>query len=615
MPSGPVVDISVSFIPDGLSGSVRDEAAGLLAEAFSGPVTDSALDMFPGVHSGPVTDNDLLFSTTADSSGPVTDSDTEFEPPPNVMGPVRDEATNFEEVGLSGPVVDLDAEILTVLPAVIEDPSVIQRDTDRTFLADVNFRAWQNTGDKLTLEVEWQRGGTTGAWSLAVPQTFDRKHDPEDGGIIRPIERRDLQGYYRFEGDSLGSGEIPRDLDVVGTANYVPGLIGSAAEFNGAPGRALQRPADDEAFQFGSTDDFTLMTWVKWNSVTGEQVVIEKFTPPAGPGWSLVKLSDNRLRFHYGGPPGLLVDTVDALAAADSTWHQIVIRRRNRVLKVFWDGAEASLVVDPGDPITLLTPSTSPLRIGSRADTTLNLDGAVDETAIWTRSLSNAEVSASYNAGAGLVLPGTATATPGLEFNFVWDVIKDLPEGEFEDVYVRISVSNNPTTTVIVGPLSISTVSPTTEDAFARNLQRRALADRVAGDFLGCGLTIPFARSSRDFANACGVDLIRSCVRQLLGTRAAVGEFPGDLQWRPDFGNKIWILRHRNNDVLLREEASAFIQEALRFEPRVQTTEVVASVNEQNPNRLDLLVRYRIIDTNTLDNRVILPEFEEVITI
>lgn len=170
-------------------------------------------------------------------------------------------------------------------------------------------------------------------------------------------------------------------------------------------------------------------------------------------------------------------------------------------------------------------------------------------------------------------------------------------------------------TVVVVGPLGISTFVASQGTANAAAQLRRALADRTPDSFLGCGLIIPFARGSRDFNNACDVELIRSCVRQILGTRAAVGEFPGDLQWRPEFGNKVWILRHRNNDGFLREEAAAFVAEALLAEPRVETTEIFAQVNLKDPNRLDVTVRYKIIDTNTLDNRVILPEFEEVVTI
>jgi len=517
----------------------------------------------------------------------------------------------------AGPAQESQLEAVTGLAPFVNDVVVEQRDRANTFLTDVSFLAGQVTGDKLSLAVEWQIGGTSGTWNPATPQTFDRKHDPEDpGGIIRRVDRRGLEGYWRFEQDFLDTAEFARPLTEIGTVPFTTGGVqGDAVQFANNSANYLQRNVDDPTMAFAADDDFTLRVWVRWTSIAGSQTIIEKFTPPSGPGWSLTKLVDSRIQFHYGGPPGLLIETSGSLAVADATWHQIVVRRRTKVLEVFYDGAKAALVVDPPEPITPLAPSTNFLTLGRRSNGTQPLDADVDEVAIWTRSLSNAEVVQDYAEGAGRVLPGTETVPLGLPFNFVWDTIRDLPEGEFEDVFVRVSVSNNPTTSVIVGPLSIATVALTSEDALARNLQRRALADRVDQDFLGCGLLIPFCRGSRDFENACGVELVRSSVRQILGTRAAVGQFPGDLPWRPDFGNKIWILRHRNNDRILREEAVAFVQEALRFEPRVEVTEVVASVNPEDPNRLDVTVRYRIIKTNTLDNRVFLPEFEEVVTI
>lgn len=246
----------------------------------------------------------------------------------------------------------------------------------------------------------------------------------------------------------------------------------------------------------------------------------------------------------------------------------------------------------------------------------------LNRTVEWRRGTTaawNAATAQSYDYRHTAVDPLPGFPANGLTFGFVWNAFFDLPEGQFDDVYLRLTVTNNPSDEAIIGPLTVVTKLPLTdEEAQAQSFARRAGLDQLLQErnaFLGCGLIIPFRRASRDFANACDVELIRSTVRQILGTRAAVRSLPGDLKWRPDFGSKLWVLRHRNNDYLLREEATTYVQEALEWEPRVRVTEVIPTVDAENPNRLKIRVRYKIIDENVPENRVILPEFEEVITI
>lgn len=213
-----------------------------------------------------------------------------------------------------------------------------------------------------------------------------------------------------------------------------------------------------------------------------------------------------------------------------------------------------------------------------------------------------------------------ASMSPGTPINYVWQPFFDLPPEEvFDDVFVRIVVENNPTATVIVGPVTISTTSPSTaEDNFDKSLARRGQLARTPLDFLGCGLVIPFERGSLDFRNACEVELIKSSVRQILGTRAAVGNFLGDLPWRPDFGSKLWILRHRNNDPTLQGQAVAFVMEAMQWEPRIRVTsvELLRGIpTDEELRKLRVLVRYRIIEENVDENRVLLPEFTEEVAL
>ena len=148
-----------------------------------------------------------------------------------------------------------------------------------------------------------------------------------------------------------------------------------------------------------------------------------------------------------------------------------------------------------------------------------------------------------------------------------------------------------------------------------------APAKQAFREFLGNGLTRPLQRDRKtDFANAQGVDLVRSCVGQVLGTRCSddSGQYQGELLWRPDFGCLLWRLRHRKgtiDGVMLDELARTYVVDALtRWEPRVV---VVASSSEfdLNARTLTVRVRYDIIDRNVPGNNVIASDVETVVSI
>lgn len=512
------------------------------------------------------------------------------------MGPAQ--GAQMVEIGVPSPFVN--------------DVTVVQRDTARTFLTDIGFSAGHVLGAPLTAAVDYQRGGTGGAWLPCTPQEFDRQHDPEEGGLVRPDIRQGLQVYYKFDQNFVDSGELARDLIENGNVPFGFGLLGDSAQFNNMAANFLTRGSDDPALNFGGFGDFGIQVLVRHLSVAADQVLVEKFNPLDGSGWSLVVLADGRLRFRYGN---LLVENDTPVAVADGEFHQIFVRRFNRVLTLWYDAVQLTLVLNPPDPINALAGTTNPLLIGRRVDGTLPAHAEIDELAIWTgRSLSFAEIGQLWNGGAGLALEGTATVAPGTPFNFVWKSFFDLGEGEFTDVFIRVSVTNNPTTSVVVGPFTIVTTTAPTDLSDA-GLARKGIIDRTPFDFLGCGLLFPFRRASRDFANDCGVELIRSSVRFILGTRAAVGTLPGDLRWRPDFGSKHWILRHQNNDAGLEAQAVAYVLEALQWEPRIQVVSVEPFRDPTNPNQLQIRAVYEIIDENIDENRVLLPEFEEIVTI
>ncbi len=129
--------------------------------------------------------------------------------------------------------------------------------------------------------------------------------------------------------------------------------------------------------------------------------------------------------------------------------------------------------------------------------------------------------------------------------------------------------------------------------------------------FLGCGIVTPFQRDQKnDFANASGLDLIRSCVDQVLGTNAGDDQSKGDLEWRGDFGSKLYRILHRKGGVL-DELARVYVVDALaKWEPRVQVS-AAKMFFSPSENLYVIRVRYDVIDRNVPGNNVLFDNVEQ----
>ncbi len=123
---------------------------------------------------------------------------------------------------------------------------------------------------------------------------------------------------------------------------------------------------------------------------------------------------------------------------------------------------------------------------------------------------------------------------------------------------------------------------------------------------LRSGLVLPFQRDEKnDFANAEGIDVIRSNVRCVLRVRR------GQLRWRPRFGCDFWKLKNRNIDETLLETARIYATEALtEWEPRVRVTRVSAI---KVPRGTQISVFYDIVQTDAPGRRAIATGLSESI--
>lgn len=188
---------------------------------------------------------------------------------------------------------------------------------------------------------------------------------------------------------------------LVGGATNGPGLINQAFVLNGTS--AYVNVPDNEALDVG-TSDFTVVLWVRFQNATGQQVIIEKWDPAGPSGWSLLKLADNRLRLSIGAGAGSEVQ-IDSgvLSFNTSTWVQYAVRRQGNQFTVFANGVA---VVTGNSSVNL--DNASSLKFGSRSGASSFLNGAVDEVTLFSRALSEQEITA---IAGGVAVPGIFTVT------------------------------------------------------------------------------------------------------------------------------------------------------------------------------------------------------------
>lgn len=244
----------------------------------------------------------------------------------------------------------------------------------------------------------------------------------------------DLLSFSDFAGECKPSACTPRSAGLVawwpGNGDVSELIAGNnAVSRNGAGfGVGLNKMAfqfdgiddyfsapDSPALAFGTTD-FTVQLWVNFNTTTGEEIMIEKYVEGSPrTGWTFTKLDGNSLRLHLADTPDSSWNTLDVtpLSIPLNTWIMATVTRSGNTFTIYWNGAAIGSTTFPY-PINLTTPAS--LKFGHRGDPSdtpgswdlrgFYLNGKINEVAIWSRALSDAEIGYLYNLGLGNPVTG-----------------------------------------------------------------------------------------------------------------------------------------------------------------------------------------------------------------
>ncbi len=278
--------------------------------------------------------------------------------------------------------------------------------------ANVSFQYGTGSGN-YTFETEMVAMNLVGSFSanitgLAPNTTYFFRAKVVGEGIAYGTERSFTTSRLLYS-DLLSRWPLDGNAnDIIGTNH---GTLIGANFTSGRTGLGVSLDGIDDFVDFGTgpslnfgTDNFTFSLWVNYASLSGEQVVIEKYIETENSatraGWSLTKISNNNLRFGGigGGTLAILLEAANPGITVDN-WIHVAVTRNGNTFTLYFNG------VNVGSASTVTSPnfdSTASLKIGHRGnsiDTPGSVDnrgfflnGSVDEVMVFKRALSADEI-------------------------------------------------------------------------------------------------------------------------------------------------------------------------------------------------------------------------------
>ena len=219
---------------------------------------------------------------------------------------------------------------------------------------------------------------------------------PDSGGAS-PFDMTNNAVLYHLNGNANDTSGNGLNGTEVGAPTYAAGQIGQAISLDGTTGQYAS-VANDPAITI--TGSMSISAWVNME-LTGDgfQRIAAKATGGSGAGgYALYVNTNGQPRVAFGGTQ--TTGAATGLITA-STWHHVVGTWDGTSARVYVDGAVVDTQAAGSGPGS----STADLHIG--ADPSFpglrDFKGLLDEVAIWSRALSDAEVKAAYEIGSGAV--------------------------------------------------------------------------------------------------------------------------------------------------------------------------------------------------------------------
>lgn len=200
-----------------------------------------------------------------------------------------------------------------------------------------------------------------------------------------------IVSYWKFEGNASDSVSSNHGT-VTGATLTNNGKIGKAYQFDGS-GNYID-VGDDSSLNI--TGNITVSAWVYINRNNSHSDIFSKYNGSIVQYHMMYVYTDPGFRFYTGGINSANAG-IKTITANIPAWHHIVGVYNSTDTIVYVDGIAGTKA------ITSLAPTHSPtnLWIGARNATGWNMNGTIDEVAIFNRALNSTEVSQLYNDSKG----------------------------------------------------------------------------------------------------------------------------------------------------------------------------------------------------------------------
>jgi hypothetical protein len=232
----------------------------------------------------------------------------------------------------------------------------------------------------------------------------------------------DLSIYWKFNSTVVGETVAANvlTLTAVGSVPYAAALIGNGLDFPGTTGNFFTHVAVD-ALKIGkNSEPFTISCWVNFDSLAGGAVLVSQSNDTTN-GFVLEVLADGTVQHRW--PVNLTVSTAPGLVDTVSGWQHVVSTSDGGVLKIYVD----NVLAQTGGTWPTQN-STTVFSVGATAaGTSKNIDGKMDELAIWSRVVDVNEVDYLYNSQSGFELDAITpfAVTPAISGNTITNFLPD----------------------------------------------------------------------------------------------------------------------------------------------------------------------------------------------
>lgn len=123
-------------------------------------------------------------------------------------------------------------------------------------------------------------------------------------------------------------------------------------------------------------------------------------------------------------------------------------------------------------------------------------------------------------------------------------------------------------------------------------------------DQFGHGIITPFQRDGKgDFANAGGIDCLKSDVGEVIGILGPTATQPGEVPWRTTMGSRAMSFKHRgmHHDMVAASVSQLAGEAVRRHERRVRVGPTVLTPNPPEYPEGTLLAKFTFVPLGTND--------------